>query len=63
MMYIVIQRWINMPDYKEMYLNTARAMERAIQVLIQSQREAEELYIAEPDSDIRLLYAKPNTEG
>lgn len=52
-----------MPDYKEMCLNTARSMERAIQVLIQSQREAEEIYIAEPDSDICLLYAKPNTEG
>ena len=39
-----------MPDYKEMYLKMARASERAINILIEAQRECEELYLsgAEP---------------
>ena len=34
-----------MPDYKEMYLKMARAMEKAIDELIAAQRECEEMYI------------------
>ena len=34
-----------MPDYKEMYLK----MVRAINVLIEAQRECEELYLSEPE--------------
>ena len=35
-----------MADYKQMYLTMLRASERAINLLIEAQREAEELYIA-----------------
>ena len=35
-----------MPDYKEMYLKMARASERAINILIETQRECEEMYIS-----------------
>lgn len=35
-----------MPDYKEMYLIMARAAEKAERILIQAQRECEELYLS-----------------
>ena len=35
-----------MPDYKEMYLKMVRASEQAINILIEAQRESEELYIS-----------------
>ena len=35
-----------MPDYKEMYLKMMRASEKAINILIQAQRECEELYLS-----------------
>jgi len=38
------------PDYKEMYLIMARAAEKAERILIQAQRECEELYMAEEES-------------
>ena len=34
-----------MPDYKEMYLKMVRETEKAVQILIQAQRDCEELYI------------------
>ena len=37
---------MGMPDYKEMYLKMVRASERAINILIEAQRECEELYIS-----------------
>ena len=35
-----------MPDYKEMYLKMVRASEKAINILIEAQRECEELYLS-----------------
>ena len=44
-----------MPDYKEMYLKLFRASEQAINTLIQAQRECEELYISQPEPDLKVL--------
>lgn len=44
-----------MPDYKEMYLKLFRASEQAISTLIQAQRECEELYISQPEPDLKVL--------
>lgn len=38
-----------MPDYKEMYLKMVRASERAIDLLIEAQRECEEMYLSGPE--------------
>ena len=39
-------------DYKEMYLKMVRATEEAMRLLIEAQRECEELYLAaEPEED------------
>ena len=35
-----------MPDYKEMYLKMVRASEKAINILIEAQRECEEMYVS-----------------
>lgn len=40
-----------MPDYKEMYLTMVRASEKAVSVLIEAQRECEELYLSAPEAD------------
>lgn len=44
-----------MPDYKEMYQKMAVASEKAIRILIQAQRECEELYINVPEPGFELL--------
>lgn len=44
-----------MPDYKEMYLTLFRATEQAINTLIESQRECEEMYISEPETELRVI--------
>ena len=44
-----------MPDYKEMYLKLFRASEQAINMLIQAQRECEELYISQPEPDLKVI--------
>lgn len=44
-----------MPDYKEMYLTMMRETERAINTLIEAQRQCEELYISSPEPDIRVI--------
>lgn len=44
-----------MPDYKEMYLILFRATEQAINMLIEAQRKCEELYISEPDTELRVI--------
>ena len=38
-----------MPNYKEMYLKMVRASERAINILIEAQRECEEMYLSGPE--------------
>ena len=46
-----------MPDYKEMYLKMVQASERAINILIEAQRECEEMYLSGPE-----LTALPDRE-
>lgn len=36
-----------MPDYEKMYFRMFRATERAINILIEAQRECEELYVSD----------------
>ena len=44
------------PDYKEMYLKMVRASEDAINILIEAQKECEEMYIsASEDASERLV--------
>ena len=38
-----------MPDYKEMYLMMARAVERAERILIEAQQKCEEMYLETAD--------------
>ena len=45
----IIARGNFMPDYKEMYLKMVRASERAINILIEAQRECEEMYLSGPE--------------
>lgn len=40
-----------MPDYKELYLKMFRTTEQAINLLIKTQKECEELYIASSESE------------
>ena len=44
-----------MPNYKEMYLKLFRASEQAINTLIQAQQECEELYISQPEPDLKVV--------
>lgn len=41
-----------MPDYKEMYFKLFCATEKAMEILIDAQRECEEMYISAPTADI-----------
>ncbi len=47
-----------MPDYKEMYLTLFRATEQAVSTLVAAQRACEELYISQPDGEVKLLPPK-----
>ena len=42
-----------MPDYQELYLHLMRETEKAIRILVQAQRDCEELYLrdGEPDAN------------
>ena len=44
-----------MPDYKKMYFTLFRATEQAINTLIEAQRECEEMYISEPETELRVI--------
>lgn len=44
-----------MADYKEMYLHLMRDTEKAIQILIQAQRDCEELYLSAPEPSLTVL--------
>lgn len=63
---ILARRCRTMPDYKEMYLTLMGATENAIKALILAQRKAEEIYISEPEPDMRLFVLpekkEPNEE-
>ena len=43
------------PDYKEMYLKMVRASENAINILIEAQRECEEMYMEVGEDSERLI--------
>lgn len=43
-----------MPDYEKMYFRMFRAAQRAIDILIEAQRECEELYIS--DAQPRIVH-------
>lgn len=42
-------------DYKEMYLKMVRASEQVIRILVEAQRECEELYMSQPDPQLIVL--------
>jgi len=46
---------IPVPDYKAMYLKLFRASEEAVNLLISAQRECEEMYISEPEAELKVL--------
>lgn len=53
----------NMVDYKEMYAKIVRETEKAINILINVQRECEEMYIEAEEPEIKLLdFTKDSTE-
>ena len=41
-----------MPDYKEMYFKLFRATEKAMEILIDAQRDCEVMYIIAPTPEI-----------
>ncbi len=49
------------PDYKEMYLKLFRASEDAVNLLVSAQRECEEMYISEPEAELKILHV-PETK-
>lgn len=51
-----------MPNYKKMYFTLFRATEQAINTLIEAQRECEELYISEPETELRVI-PSPDLSG
>ena len=51
-----------MPDYKKMYLTLFRATEQAINTLIEAQREYEELYISDPETELRVISLPNHTD-
>lgn len=52
-----------MPDYQEMYRKMVRASEAAINILIEAQRECEELYISFPEPEVRPLPRMASFKG
>jgi len=52
-----------MPDYKKMYLTMFKASEDAVNLLLQAQRECEEIYISSPETDIKVLDLDPPCGG
>ena len=58
-----------MPNYKEMYLKMARASEKALRQmeaaaagLIAAQRECEEMYISQPEPELKVIEPTPGEE-
>ncbi len=44
-----------MPDYKELYFKLFRASNQAVELLIEAQRECEELYCSAAEPELRML--------
>ena len=40
-----------MPDFEEMYYTLMRASEEALRIMIEAQKECEEMYIAQEESE------------
>ena len=53
---------IDMVDYQKMYKIMFRAAGQAINILIEAQRECEELYISAPESRLTLLDQTPDED-
>lgn len=53
---------MKMPDYKEMYLKMMRATEKAMDILIEPQRECEEMYIRAEETPLILLFETDKPE-
>ncbi len=54
---------MRVPDYKAMYLKLFRASEDAVNLLISAQRECEEMYISEPEAELKVLnFQEPKPE-
>lgn len=47
-----------MPDFAKMYRRLFNSQTDAIAILVQAQRDAEEMYVSSPDADIRILEPK-----
>lgn len=43
-----------MPDYKEMYYTLFRASEKAVNILLEAQRNCEEMYLESPRPGLTL---------
>jgi len=52
-----------MADYKELYLKMFRASEEAINLLIAAQQACEELYISQPEVELKLLPSPSGTKN
>lgn len=52
-----------MPDYKKMYLTLMRSTEKAINTLIDAQRECEEIYIETSDPELAVMKFKEKLEN
>lgn len=52
-----------MPDYKEMYIKMFRASEEAVNILITAQQECEEMYIRQPESELKVVPLSPEKKG
>ena len=44
-----------MADYREMYLHLMRETEKALRILIQAQRDCEELYLRDSEPPLRVV--------
>ena len=49
-------------DYKEMYLKMVRASEQAINILVEAQRDCEELYMSQPEPQLIVLKKEKESE-
>lgn len=51
-----------MADYKEMYLHLIRETDKAIELLIQAQRDCEEMYVSAPEAKLTILEQEEPTD-
>ena len=59
---IIIKGVVALPDYEELYYSLFRATEKAISILIDAQRKAEETILSDETQAIILLTAQENTD-